>query len=128
MDYTKQKIFNLALKNLKVSVPVSASNTSEKNYSVLNEYYNTAKLQVLEATDWAFANSYKQLISLNDRPLNPCYEYAYDYPNDVACPRLIVVGRGEPQEHFEVASVGKKLQIWTNRENAVLKYTKNNDI
>ena len=61
MNYTKQKIFNLALKNLKVSVPVSASNSTDKNYSVLDEYYDTAKLQVLEANDWAFANSYKKL-------------------------------------------------------------------
>lgn len=125
MNYTKQKIFNLALKNLKVSVPISASNSTEKNYSVLDEYYDTAKLQVLEATEWAFANCYKKLNLLQDKPLNPCYEFAYDYPNDVACPRLIVVGQNEKQEHFEVASVDKKLQLWTNRENATLKYTKN---
>ena len=126
MSYTKQKIFNLALKNLKVSIPVSVASSNDKNYSVLEEYYDTAKLQVLEATDWAFANTYKKLNMLPTKPLNPCYEFAYDYPNEVACPRMIVVSKGEPQEHFEIATVDRKLQIWTNRENATLKYTKNN--
>ena len=126
MNYTKQKIFNLALKNLKVSTPVSAANKSDKNYAVLDEFYETAVLQVLESTDWTFANCYKQLnLLINEKPLNPCYQFAYDYPNDVACPRLIVVGKGEEQEFFEIASVNKKLQLWTNRENAVLKYTRN---
>ena len=39
MNYTKAKLFNIALKNLRVSVSIQNANQNDKNTIILNEYY-----------------------------------------------------------------------------------------
>lgn len=121
--YSKQKIYNLALKNLKISMPI---NEGDKNWEVLEEYYEPAFQQVLEATAWVFAENYRKLLKLPEEPLDPNFLFAYDLPNDCASPREIVKLKNENVIYFKVATVDNKLQLWCNRDNAVLRYTKNN--
>ena len=45
MNYTKSKIFNIALKNLRVSVGMQNTNQSDKNTVILNEFYDSAREQ-----------------------------------------------------------------------------------
>ena len=59
MNYTKAKIFNITLKNLRVSVGIQSSNQTDKNTVVLNEFYEVSREQVLKYFDWNFANSYR---------------------------------------------------------------------
>ncbi len=123
MRYTKQKIYNMTLKNLKISM---VANEGDKNYEVLEEFYKPAFQQVIEATNWVFADYYRKLLKLPESPLDPNFIFAYDLPNDCACPREIIRLKTEKVVNFKIATVNKKLQLWCNRDEAVLRYTGNN--
>ena len=69
MNLTKAKIFNMALKNLRVSTGIYNINQTDKNTVVLNEYYDNAKEQVLKDYDWNFANSYRELALTGTIPI-----------------------------------------------------------
>ena len=125
MNYTKSKIFNITLKNLRVSVGIQNSNQSDKNTVILNEFYDSAKEQVLKDFDWNFANSYRELALTGNIPQNPKFLYEYDYPNDCLFAREIIPYVNKDIVEFEVASnvTGQKV-INTNITPAVLRYTK----
>ena len=125
MNYTKAKIFNIALKNLRVSVSIQNANQNDKNTIILNEYYDSAKEQVLKDFDWNFANSYRELSLTGNIPMNPKFLYEYDYPNDCVFTREIISYNTDDNIEFEVAanSTGQKV-INTNVTPAVLRYTK----
>ena len=125
MNYTKSKIFNITLKNLRVSVGIQNSNQSDKNTVILNEFYDSAKEQVLKDFDWNFANSYRELALTGNIPQNPKFLYEYDYPNDCLFAREIIPYVNKEIVEFEVASnvTGQKV-INTNITPAVLRYTK----
>lgn len=126
MNYTKAKLFNIALKNLRVSVSIQNANQTDKNTVILNEYYDIAKEQVLKDFDWNFANSYRELTLTGNIPMNPRFLYEYDYPNDCVFSRSILSYNDEDEvTEFEVAanSSGQKV-INTNMTPAVLRYTK----
>lgn len=128
MNYTKSKIFNITLKNLRVSVGIQNSNQSDKNTVILNEFYDSAKEQVLKDFDWNFANSYRELALTGNIPQNPKFLYEYDYPNDCLFAREIIPYVNKDIVEFEVASnvTGQKV-INTNITPAVLRYTKSVD-
>ena len=128
MNYTKSKIFNITLKNLRVSVCIQNSNQSDKNTVILNEFYDSAKEQVLKDFDWNFANSYRELALTGNIPQNPKFLYEYDYPNDCLFAREIIPYVNKDIVEFEVASnvTGQKV-INTNITPAVLRYTKSVD-
>ena len=128
MNYTKSKIFNITLKNLRVSVGIQNSNQSDKNTVILNEFYYSAKEQVLKDFDWNFANSYRELALTGNIPQNPKFLYEYDYPNDCLFAREIIPYVNKEVVEFEVASnvTGQKV-INTNITPAVLRYTKSVD-
>lgn len=90
MNYTKAKIFNIALKNLRISVGIQNANQDDKNTIILNEFYELAKEQVLKDFDWNFANSYRELSLTGNIPSNPKFLYEYDYPNDCLFAREII--------------------------------------
>lgn len=125
MNYTKAKIFNLTLKNLRVSVGIQGANLSEKNTVVLNEFYDSAREQVLKDFDWNFANSYRELSLTGNIPQNPKFLYEYDYPNDCLFAREIIPYASKKIVEFEVAAsiTGQKV-INTNITPVVLRYTK----
>ncbi len=125
MNYTKSKIFNLTLKNLRVSVGIQNSNQTDRNTVVLNEFYDSAREQVLKDFDWNFANSYRELSLTGNIPQNPKFLYEFDYPNDCLFAREIVPYINDEIVEFEVAanSIGQKV-INANTTPAVLRYTK----
>ena len=128
MNYTKAKIFNITLKNLRVSVSVQNSNQTDKNTVVLNEFYEVAREQVLKDFDWNFANSYRELSLTGNIPQNPKFLYEYDYPNDCVFAREIIPYVSCDLVEFEIASnsTGQKV-INTNQTPAILRYTKSVD-
>ncbi len=128
MNYTKAKIFNITLKNLRVSVGIQNTNQTDKNTVVLNEFYDSAREQVLKDFDWNFANSYRELSLTGNIPQNPKFLYEYDYPNDCLFAREIIPYSDKKQEEFEVAAniTGQKV-INTNVVPAVLRFTKSVD-
>ena len=128
MNYTKAKIFNITLKNLRVSVSIQNSNQTDKNTLVLNEFYDVAREQVLKDFDWNFANSYRELSLTGNIPQNPKFLYEYDYPNDCVFAREIIPYVSSDLVEFEIASnvAGQKV-INTNQTPAILRYTKSVD-
>jgi len=125
MNYTKAKIFNMALKNLGVSVGVQTTDQTDRNTVVLNEFYEMAKEKTLCDHDWGFASTYRELTLTGGTCLNPKYSYEYDYPNNCAMIREIVAGVEEKQIEFEVCSNAKGQKIiYTNKENAKVRYTR----
>ena len=128
MNYTKAKIFNITLKNLRVSVSIQNSNQTDKNTLVLNEFYDVAREQVLKDFDWNFANSYRELSLTGNIPQNPKFFYEYDYPNDCVFAREIIPYVSSDLVEFEIASnvAGQKV-INTNQTPAILRYTKSVD-
>jgi len=128
MNYTKSKIFNIALKNLRVSVGIQNYNQTDKNTIVLNEFYDSAREQVLKDFDWNFANSYRELSLTGNIPQNPKFLYEYDYPNDCVFAREIISYINEEIVEFEVAAnVSGQKVINTNITHVVLRYTKSVD-
>ncbi len=125
MNYTKAKIFNIVLKNLRVSVSIQNTNQSDKNTVILNEFYESAKEQVLKDFDWNFACAYRELTLTGNIPQNPKFLYEYDYPNDCMFAREIIPFRDNDIVEFEIASnqSGNKV-INTNLTPAVLRYTR----
>ncbi len=125
MNFTKAKIFNIALKNLRVSVGIQNANQTDKNTVVLNEYYESALEQVLKDFDWNFANSYRELSLTGNIPQNPKFIYEYDYPNDCVFTREIVPYENNEIVEFEVAAneSGQKV-INTNITPAIIRYTR----
>lgn len=128
MNFTKAKIFNITLKNLRVSVGIQNSNQSDKNTVVLNEFYDIAREQVLKDFDWNFANSYRELSLTGNIPQNPKFLYEYDYPNDCVFAREIIPYVDSEMVEFEIAANtdGQKV-INTNQTPAILRYTKTVD-
>lgn len=128
MNYTKAKIFNMSLKNLRVSINIQNSNQTDKNTLILNEFYDVAREQVLKDFDWNFANSYRELSLTGNIPQNPKFLYEYDYPNDCVFAREIIPYVSCDLVEFEIASnsTGQKV-INTNQTPAILRYTKSVD-
>ncbi len=125
MNYTKAKLFNVALKNLRISVNIQNVNQTDKNTNVLNEFYDCAKEQVLKDFDWNFACAYRELGLTGNIPQNPKFLYEYDYPNDCLFARELIGYSDNKQIEFEVASniSGAKV-INTNITPAILRYTR----
>ncbi len=80
--YTKAKIFNMALKNLGVSVGVQGANQGDRNTVVLDEFYETAKEKTLADHDWGFASCFRELTPTGNTSQHPKFQYEYDYPNN----------------------------------------------
>ncbi len=125
MNYTKAKIFNMVLKNLRVGSSVQNANQTDKNTLVINEFYDCAREQVLKDFDWNFANSYRELSLTGNIPLNPKFLYEYDYPNDCIFVREIIPYQNSDIVEFEVAaSVSGAKVINSNLTPAIIRFTK----
>lgn len=124
-SYTKAKIFNMALKNLGVSVGVQGVDQNDRNTVVLNDYYDTAKEKVLMDHDWSFASTYRELTPTGNTSINPKYSNVYDYPNNCVFVREIVTADETQKIEFEIASLsnGKRV-ILTNESPATIRYTR----
>lgn len=144
--YTKAKIFNMALKNLGISVGIQNTAQNDRNSVVLEEFYDTAKEKTLSDHDWGFASTFRELAPTGEKSLNPKYLYEYDYPNDCLFIRNIyqknddnngvvvdlfnMVTQYENNIHIknQPFSVGSKPNgqkvIYTNVSPAIIRYTR----
>jgi len=98
--YTKAKIFNMALKNLGVSVGVQGANQNDRNTVILEEFYETAKEKTLADHDWGFASAFRELTPTGNTSQHPKFMYEYDYPNNCVFIRevYLYVGREQTEE------------------------------
>ena len=125
MNYTKAKIFNLALKNLRISQTLQSTMQTDRNTIILNEYYESARDEVLKDYDWNFANAYRELTPTGNISQNPYFLYEYDYPNDCLFAREIINSSDVKIIEFEVSTTENMQKVInTNYSPAVLRYTK----
>jgi hypothetical protein len=124
VNYTKTNIFNLALKNLGVSVGIQSTGQSDRNAVVMNEYYEIAKEKTLKDHDWSFASTYRELTPTGNKSLNPKFSHEYDYPNDCAFAREIVTSSEEPIEFEPASNISGQRVILTNATPATIRYTR----
>lgn len=122
--YTKAKIFNMALKNLGVSVGVQGANQTDRNTVVLNEFYEAAKDKTLKDYDWSFASAFRELTPTGKTSLNPKYSYEYDYPNDCVFVREIVTTSETPISFQRATNLTGQQVILTNESPATIRYTR----
>jgi len=99
--YTKAKIFNMALKNLGVSVGVQGANQGDRNTVVLDEFYETAKEKTLTDHDWGFASTFRELTPTQNISLHPKYNYVYDFPNNCMLVREVYLYDEELYKQIE---------------------------
>ena len=126
MAYSKIDIFNMALNHLSVSAPIATNSMNKDSRAIiLNNFYETARDEVLKAFDWGFANAYKDLtLSIETSP-NPKYPYVYDCPNDCISARAIIDTIKGDERKFEPFSnsQGEKC-FMAEVECARLRYTR----
>lgn len=125
MAYSKELIYNIALKNLGVTAPIQNSLQADPRAVILNDYYEMARDTVLESHDWGFAVNYVTLANSVDNVVNPNFEYAFNFPNDCISPRAIIDPSSKDEKKFDPStnSAGEKL-ILTNINPCILRYTK----
>lgn len=147
--YTKAKIFNMALKNLGVSVGVQGGNQYDRNTVILEEFYETAKEKTLVDHDWGFASAFRELTPTGNYSRHPKFLYEYDYPNNCVFAREVFLYLNKEtlsqeqisffnmrqlhggdtddlkKQDFEVASdVSGNRIIYTNAQPAIVRFTR----
>ena len=126
MAYSKIDIFNMALNHLGVSAPIATNSMNKDSRAIiLNNFYETARDELLKAFDWGFANTYKDLTLSTETSPNPKYPYVYDCPNDCISARAIIDTIKGDERKFEPFSnsQGEKCFI-AEVECARLRYTR----
>lgn len=129
MAYSKVGIFNMALNHLGITAPISTNSIDKDTRAIiLNNFYETARDEVLKAFDWGFANSYKDLTLSTDISPNPKYPFVYDCPNDCISARAIIDTIKGEEKKFEPYSnsLGEK-SLLADIECARLRYTRRVD-
>lgn len=126
MGYSKVGIFNMALNHLGVTAPISTESFDKDTRAIiLNNFYESARDEVLKAFDWGFANAYKDLTLTCETSPNPKLPYVYDCPNDCISARAIIDTIKGEEKKFEIYSnsLGEK-SILADIEEAKLRYTR----
>ena len=127
MTISKTTIFNMALNELGVSAPITNADAQDDTRAIiLNNFYETARDEVLKAFDWNFAEKYRVLTRTKDECIDPRYNYVYDFPDDCLSAREIYVIDGDKKKKkFRVSAneQGKKV-ILTEHDGVVLRYTR----
>jgi hypothetical protein len=126
MAYSKVSIFNMALNHLSVTASISTNsmNTDSKAI-ILNNFYETARDEVLKAFDWGFANAYKDLTLSTTKSPNPKFPYVYDCPNDCIAARAIIDSvKGEEKRFQPFTNSNGEKSFLAEVECAKLRYTK----
>lgn len=126
MSYSKVGIFNMTLNHLGVTAPISTESFDKDSRAIiLNNFYESARDEVLKAFDWGFANAYKDLTLTCENSPNPKLPYVYDCPNDCISARAIIDTIKGEEKKFEIYSnsLGEK-SILADIEEAKLRYTR----
>ena len=117
----------MALNELGVSAPITNADAQDDTRAIiLNNFYETARDEVLKAFDWNFAEKYRVLTRTKDECIDPRYNYVYDFPDDCLSAREVYVIDGDKKKKkFRVSAneQGKKV-ILTEHDGVVLRYTR----
>lgn len=126
MAYSKVSIFNMALNHLGITAPISTNSfSSDSRAVILNNFYETARDEVLKAFDWGFANTYKDLTLSTAISPNPKFPFVYDSPNDCIAARAIIDSVMGKEKKFEPHSNSLgELSFLAEVECAKLRYTR----
>lgn len=117
-------ICNMALGGVGVAVEIISLTEESVEAQQCNRFYESSRDYVLRRIDWSFARKYVSLNKVLDSP-NDDWAYSYRYPTDCLNARRIVTSiRKDPNKApFEIASDNDGRLIFTDIENAILRYT-----
>lgn len=94
--------------------------------SSADNWYNTARSEMLERADWGFARKHQALAAHPDGPVSN-FTFRYEAPADLLAPRYIVnpAGQSAPPVPFRrmLSNDGSELTLLTDAEKAELIYT-----
>ena len=127
MTISKTTIFNMALNELGVSAPITDAKAQDDTRAIiLNNFYETARDEVLKAFDWNFAEKYRVLTRTKDECLDPRFKYTYDFPDDCLSARELFLIQGDDKRKKFRLSANEKGQkvILTEHEDVILRYTR----
>lgn len=124
MSYSRAFIYNIALNCLGLSATVQNVNQTDAAATVLNNFYEMARNQVLKDFDWNFANAYRELASTGNTPENPKYLYEFDYPNDCIQAREVLDSMGNSVKFSIASTLSGQQVIYANILPAKLRYTR----
>ncbi len=124
MSYSRAFIYNVALNCLALSATVQNINQTDAATTVLNNFYETARDQVLKDFDWNFANTYRELTSTGNAPKDPKYMYEFDYPNECIQAREVLDKSGECVKFSVATALNGQQVIYANISPAILRYTR----
>jgi hypothetical protein len=126
MAYSKIDIFNMALNHLSITAPIATNSMNKDSRAIiLNNFYETARDEVLKAFDWGFANTYKVLTLSTEKSPIAKFPYVYDCPNDCIAARALIDNIKGEERKFQVFSnsQGEKCFL-AEIECAYLRYTR----
>lgn len=127
------QICNLSLRHLGISKEIASLTERSNEAAACNRFYEPTRDMVLRGFPWPFA---KKSVTLglvtdsddDDHPTTE-WDYSYRYPTDCAIALRIESGiRNDTRQSripFEIYQDESARLIYTDQENAVLQYTKN---
>lgn len=125
---SKVDIGNLALSNIGISSTIESFTEASIEAKQINAWYDFARKQMLEASDWTFARKLLTLALAGDAAAPDVdWAYRYQYPVDCIKMRRIVnpVGLDNDVVPYRIANSddGSVRTILTNLEDAQAEYT-----
>lgn len=123
---TQVEICNMALAYIGHTVFIEDLDTEASQEAILCRlFFEQMRDAVLEDHHWPFASKDFTLNLIEEDP-NTDWAYSYAYPTDCIRAERIVTGLGEPDSEkapYRIHGTGAARRIYTNEEDAVLKYT-----
>lgn len=126
-------IYNLALNAVGTRSTVAAPTEKSREAEVCRLWFGPVRDRVLRAAPWASTKAWGRLPLLKQRDdqeswtpndPEPGYAYAYGVPQDMLAPRYLA-----GYQRFVMSSYpGNKLAIMTNEPNALLTYTRRQEV
>lgn len=128
---TKTEICNMTISHLGIGKEISnVDSEKSQEASACRRFFDTARDATLRDHQWSFAKKYLALGKVEDTP-NTEYLFSYRYPSD--CVKALKILSGIRQDtrqsrvHYIIASDSQGKLIFTDAQDAVLKYTFRNE-
>lgn len=132
MASSKTVIANLALSHLGIGKEIAnldSENSAEAN--ACRRFYEEARDKTLRDFNWPFATKIASLVLVETTPNNE-WAYSYRYPTD--CLKIRKIQSGIPYDNrqsrvpYRIAQDDTGLVVFTNLDNAVIEYTKREEV
>lgn len=126
-------IYNLALSSIGTKAQVALPNEKSREAEICRLWFGPVRDRVLRAAPWPSTRAWARLALLKERNADaswvnddpePGFAYAYAVPNDMLAPRYLA-----GYTRFSLSSYpGNRLAIMSNEPNALLTYTKRQEV